>query len=84
MIKSVKISGRPLVLYEGSQEEIDYDIFRILDWYADYYGIDAMYDMLLAHSHKKIKEARRVLSAEKSKQFVSAYTNHNEETKESE
>lgn len=84
MIKSVEISGRPLVLYDGSKEIIDNDIFRILDWYIDYYGIEAMYDMLLTHSRKEIIEARRAINVQNSKQFISGYLNHKEETKEDE
>ena len=58
MIKVIHAEGQHLVLYLGTKEVIDNDISRLLDWYAEEYGIDAMYDMLLAHSRKLITEAK--------------------------
>lgn len=84
MIKVIYAEGRHLVLYLGTKDVIDEDISELLDWYAGEYGIDAMYDMLLTHSRKKITEARRALSAQMSKEFISAYPNHDEGTKETE
>lgn len=65
MIKVIKVNSRHLVLYTGTQDEIDKDIFRLLDWYAEQYGIDVMYDMLLAHSRKLITEAKETNSCTK-------------------
>jgi hypothetical protein len=65
MIKVVEVASQNMVLYTGSKDVIDQDIFSILDWYTSEYGIDAMYDMLLAHSHKQIIEAKESNSCTK-------------------
>lgn len=58
MIKVIHSEGQHLVLYLGTKEVIDKDIFRLLDWYSEEYGTYAMYDMLLAYSREKILEVK--------------------------
>lgn len=65
MIKVIEINSHHLVLYNGTKEVIDKDIFRLIDWYTEQYGIDAMYDMLLAHSRKLITETKETIQCTK-------------------